>query len=316
MAHNVEIVNGVASLAYANEKPWHGLGKNVSSDLTASQMLVEAGLDWNVSLEPTYTRVGDKEVMLDKKALVRDSDGAVLDVVGDNWKPLQNSEAFEFFKDFVDSGKMTMETAGSLQGGKLVWGLAKVGESFEVFGGDKVDAYLLFSNPHKYGKSIDIRFTPIRVVCNNTLDLSLGQQVANSFKQGHAGTFDPELAKATLGIVTEKMGTYKEMAEFLGKRRFMKETLGEYFNEVFPTTGKSQKEVSRNAKRAMEIVETQPGAKFAPGSWWSGFNAVTYMYDHELGRTEDSRFSDSWFGTGRANKVKALEKAIQYAEAA
>ena len=310
MSHNVE------TMAYANERPWHGLGVNVSADLTASQMMREAGLDWTVSLQDTYTRVGDQEVKLDKKALVRDSDGSVLDVVGDNWNPLQNEDAFSFFKDFVDAGQMTMETAGSLQNGRLVWGLAKVGQSFEVFGGDKVDAYLLFSNPHKYGKSIDIRFTPIRVVCNNTLDLSLGQQVANSFKQGHAGKFDPEMAKATLGIVSDKMGTFKEMAEFLGKRRFMKDTLGDYFNEVFPVTGKGKKEVSRNAKRALEVVEAQPGAKFAAGSWWSGFNAVTYMYDHELGRTEDSRFSDSWFGTGRANKVKALEKAIEYAEAA
>ena len=114
------------------------------------------------------------------KALVRSSDNKVLTNIGQIWNPVQNEEAFEFFSEYVLAGDMEMHTAGSLKGGQMVWALAKVKESFDLFGGDKVESYLLFSNPHLYGKSIDIRFTPIRVVCNNTLSLSLEQQAERS----------------------------------------------------------------------------------------------------------------------------------------
>jgi ASC-1-like (ASCH) protein len=113
-----------------------------------------------------------------------------------------------------------MHTAGSLKGGQMVWALAKVKESFDLFGGDKVESYLLFSNPHLYGKSIDIRFTPIRVVCNNTLSLSLEQQAERSIKVGHRVEFNANEVKKALGIASDKLKTYKEMAEFLGSKRY------------------------------------------------------------------------------------------------
>lgn len=309
MAHNVE------TMAYAGETPWHGLGTKVLPDLTPAQMQKEAGLDWSVDLQEVFTEINGKNVSLPKKALVRSSDNRVLDVVGNDWKPVQNDEAFEFFADFVRAGDMEMHTAGSLRDGQLTWALAKVKGGFELFGGDTVEPYLLFSNPFLYGKSIDIRFTPIRVVCNNTLDLSLGTAVANSYKQGHRVTFDPTKVKEALGVVTSKLDTYKEMAEFLGSKRYNGETLEEYLKLSFPVTG-AKKEVSRNAVRAMEAIDSQPGANFAEGSWWSAFNVVTYMHDHELGRNADNRLSTSWFGTGRAKKVQALERAIEFAEAA
>src|ERR1700722_8371175 len=165
--HNVE------TMAWTSERPWHGLGVEVSNDLTAEQLIKAAQLDWTVSTHPIFTQIGDQKLGLKEMALVRDTDNSVLDIVGSDWEPNQNQTAFEFFKEFVDAGDMTMETAGSLQDGRLVWGLAKVKESFELFGGDKVESYLLFSNPHKYGWSIDVRFTPVRVVCNNTLTLAL-----------------------------------------------------------------------------------------------------------------------------------------------
>ena len=102
-----------------------------------------------------------------------DSDNKYLSTVTAPWNPLQNAEAFKFFNDFVEAGDMTMETGGVLRDGQQVWALAKVGESFTLANGDKVEGYLLFSNPHQFGKSIDIRFVAIRVVCNNTLTFAL-----------------------------------------------------------------------------------------------------------------------------------------------
>src|SRR5210317_1830005 len=115
MAHMIEIVNGKAQMAYAGDVPWHGLGTKVPADLTPDQMLEAAGLDWTVEKKDlTFEVDGEQIVAPGKKALVRSSDGALLDVIGDNWNPLQNSEAFEFFNDFVAAGDMEMHTAGSL----------------------------------------------------------------------------------------------------------------------------------------------------------------------------------------------------------
>ena len=319
MAHNVEMIDGKAQMAYAGEVPWHGLGTAVSNDLTPQQMQEKAGLDWTVDKEVMVT--GSGATVEGKKALVRSSDKKVLDVVGDNWNPVQNSEAFEFFSEYVLAGDMEMHTAGSLKGGQLTWALAKVKDSFTILGEDQVDSYLLFSNPHQYGKSIDVRFTPIRVVCNNTLTLSLGQKVANSVSLNHRTAFNPDSVKETLGIAHEKFAEYKEAAEFLSSKRFTVESLVQYYSEVFPRTYQGKKEVTvqsvedltTNAKKAYEVLETQPGAEFGEGTWWQALNSVTYLTDHKMGREADTRLTSAWFGANQSRKVKAVEKAVEYA---
>lgn len=313
MAHAVE------SMAYAGEVPWHGLGVPVSNDLTPAQMQEKAGLDWTVQKEELTTASG--AVVKGKQALVRSSDNAVLDVVGGGWNPVQNSEAFEFFSEYVLAGDMEMHTAGSLKDGQMVWALAKVKDTFDILGGDQVDSYLLFSNPHQYGKSIDVRFTPIRVVCNNTLTLSLGQKVANSVSLNHRTAFNPDSVKEMLGIASEKFATYKETAQFLSSKRFTVDSLVQYYSEVFPRTYQGKKEVTvqsiedltTNAKKAYEVLETQPGAEFGEGTWWQALNSVTYLTDHKMGREADTRLTSAWFGANQSRKVKAVEKAVEYA---
>lgn len=314
MSHEIEIVNGEAQMAYAGDVPWHGLGVKVPSDLSPEQMLQKAGLDWQV--EKQYLCTVEGIAIPEKKALVRSSDRKVLDIVGKDWNPVQNHEAFEFFNDFVTSGDMEMHTAGSLKGGQIVWALAKVKESFKVFGNDEVESYLLFSNPHRFGQSIDVRFTPIRVVCNNTLTLSLNQKAEQSVKLNHKKKFNAEEIKGMLGIASSKLMQYKEMAEFLGAKRFNDQTLNEYLNSLFPSYSKSDEVKSKPAQRVADLVETQPGAKFAEGTWWSAFNAVTYFTDHERGNSTDARIQSAWFGQSKNLKLKALESAIEFAEAA
>ena len=250
MAHNIELVNGKAQMAYAGDVPWHGLGTKVPNDLTPAQMLDAAGLNWTVDKIPAYAKIDGKNVAIGQSALVRSFDNKILDVVSDDWNPVQNEEAFDFFNDFVAAGDMEMHTAGSLQDGKIVWGLAKVKESFELFKGDQIDSYLLFSNFHKYGHSTDVRFTPIRVVCNNTLTLSLNSKV-------------------------EQM-----------------------------------------AKICLDVLDKQPGSEYAPGTWWQAFNAVTFVTDHLAGRSADNRLQSAWYGYHKGVKTKALETAVEMAEAA
>ena len=318
MAHQVE------TMAYAGEVPWHGLGVPVSNDLTPVQMMEKAGLDWTVDECESFVEYRGEKIPTGQKSLVRSSDAKVLTNVGPDWNPVQNEQAFEFFSEYVFAGDMEMHTAGSLKGGQVVWALAKVKESFEIFDGDQVDSYLLFSNPHQYGKSIDVRFTPIRVVCNNTLSLSLGMQADRSVKIGHRVEFNPSEVKEALGIATEKLATYKEMAEYLGGKRFSMDKLIEYYNTVYPRTSDkrvqdkklSVETLSRNAKQCLDVLETQPGAEFAEGSWWQAYNSVTFVTDHVQGRSVDNRMHSAWFGANQARKRTALETAIEFAEAA
>ncbi len=318
MAHQVE------TMAYAGQVPWHGLGVPVSNDLTPVQMMEKAGLNWKVQEVETFIEYNNKKMATGQKALVRETDGRILTTVGENWNPVQNETAFEFFSDFVMSGDMEMNTAGSLREGQMVWALAKVKDSFELFGGDKVDSYLLFSNPHQYGKAIDVRFTPIRVVCNNTLSLSLDMKAEQSVKVGHRVEFDSVEVKKALGIATEKLANYKEAAQFLGNKRFTQDSYIEYLNTVFPRTadkrtqgkGLSVETLSRNAKAAYDVLESQPGAEYAEGSWWQAFNSITYITDHVQGRNEDNRLYSSWFGGNQLRKTNALKTAIEFAEVA
>ena len=316
MAHNVE------TMAYAGEVPWHGLGVPVSNDLTPVQMMEKAGLNWTVDQIDSYVTVGDKQIPTGMKSLVRSSDNKVLTNIGQVWNPVQNEDAFNFFSEYVMKGDMEMHTAGSLKGGQLVWALAKVKESFDIFGGDKVESYLLFSNPHLYGKSIDIRFTPIRVVCNNTLSLSLEAKAERSVKVGHRTEFNAGEVKKALGIASAKLHEYKDMAEFLGSKRYNIDNLVEYYNTVFPRTADkrvqnqelSVETLSKNAKAAFDAIEQQPGAKFAEGSWWQAFNSVTYVTDHLQGRNADNRLYSSWFGGNQVRKRDALKTALAFAE--
>ena len=318
MAHQVE------TMAYAGEVPWHGLGVPVSNDLTPVQMMEKAGVDWSVQECESFVDFNGERISTGQKALVRSTDGRVLTNVGKDWNPVQNEQAFEFFSEYVYAGDMEMHTAGSLKDGQMVWALAKVKDSFDLFGGDTVESYLLFSNPHQYGKSIDVRFTPIRVVCNNTLSLSLSMQAERQVKVGHRVEFNPGEVKEALGIASEKLATYREMAEYLGSKRFSMDKLVEYYNTVYPRTSDkrvqdkklSVETLSRNAKECLNVLESQPGAEFAEGSWWQAYNSVTFVTDHVQGRNADNRLYSSWFGGNQTRKKNALETAIEFAEAA
>ncbi len=313
--HMIEMVEGKASIAWAGEKPWHGLGTEVPHDLAPAQILKAAGLDWEVNATPCFAEIGGKLVEVDRSALIRSTDNKVLDIISSDWKPYQNADAFDFFNDFVASGDMNMEVAGSLRGGQIVWALARVNESFEVCGGkDKVDMFLNFTNPHRYGQSIDVRMTPIRVVCNNTITMALNQKSKNFVKVNHRRDFDPDMVKEALGIAKFKLATYKDQAEFLTQRRYKDEDIVEYFNRIFPLTSNvREKEASRNAEIAKSLMDIQPGAEMGEGTFWQLYNTVTFMTNHVVGRSADTRLASNWYGAGSRTNQNALEVALEMA---
>jgi len=309
MAHEVE------SLAYANEAPWHGLGTKVPDDISPDQMLIVAGLDWKVEKHPSYVVIDNEAIPTGQYSLVRSTDKSILTNVSEDWNPLQNHEAFEFFNDFVSLGNMKMESAGSLKNGQMVFALAKINDGFSVFGEDDIESYLLFSNPHQYGKTITVKSTMTRVVCMNTITAALNTESKRDVKINHCKKFNAEQVKMMLGMNHENLVKYKEMAEFLGSKKYNGESVKEYFNKIFPVSG-DKKAISKNAELALTYLETQPGHDIVPGTWWNAFNAITYMSNHVIGRNEETRKYNLLYGNSVNLIQQAANEAIKFAEAA
>jgi phage/plasmid-like protein (TIGR03299 family) len=333
MAHMLEIKDGVASMAYNGETPWHGLGKKVPADLTPAQMCEAGGVDWKVEKRQTSIILNGKKVFTPAHSLVRLPNGrnvkeeSILTFLpsGKTWHEHQNEEAFEFFNEFVASGDMTMETAGSLKEGRYVWALARIKESFYVVKKkDEVQSYLLFTNPHEFGKSIDVRFTPVRVVCNNTLTLALDAKASQRVASSHRNPFDATAVKEKLGLASYKLGQYKERAQFLATKRYTVEQMKEYFMTVFPAnesrakegSTRTAKELHKGAVTGMAIVDQQPGADIAPGTFWNLFNAATFYTNHLAGKREDTRVHSLWYGDAMKQNQLALNTAVEMANAA
>lgn len=222
-------------MAYAGAAPWHKLGTPVSDDLTPEEMAVMAGINWEVGKIPVYLPWNGKMVKVPGKySLTRLTDAKVLDVVGSGYTPVQNLEALGFFKRFTAAGSMTMETAGSLAGGQRIWGLAKIGDSFTLAGGDRVEGYLLLCSPHKQGEAFTIKLTAVRVVCNNTLTMALGGSGA-AWRMSHWHEFDGDMQQAAaeaLGLAKTRLHEIEARAQVMAAAPVNRETLMQYVAEV------------------------------------------------------------------------------------
>src|SRR4051812_24701221 len=234
MAHKVE------TMAYAHEVPWHGLGFKVSDDLTPNQMLKAAKVDWTVDKRKMafVNNQGNYKLAPDTFALVRASDDFMLSRVGKTYKPVQNEEAFDFFKKYCEAGHMTMETAGSLWDGRYVWCLAKIGKNFTLGKSDRVEGYILLMSPHVHGKAMVFQFTSVRVVCWNTLSMALGSDMRggkHAFRMPHTTVFNDavkQTAEQALGIAQSQMTSFQEAAGLLTKSKVTKEQTDQFFCEV------------------------------------------------------------------------------------
>ena len=357
----------VETMAYRMESkvdvPWHGIGNPIDHDAEPGEMLEVSGLDWSVSKRPmfapatleafesfeAYVKWGGKPLPVnDYFALVRDSDNRVFGPCGKDYVPTQNRQAFDFFKKFTTAGQMRMETAGSLQGGKQVWVLAKIQKTFALVGGDEVQGYLLFSSPHVWGKALVIKFVTIRVVCANTFAMAMGgTEFGKGFRMPHIRAFDAEVAQEatiSLGIANELFEGFEATARKLAATKVDVDVVVRYVADVFqpeaiikqfgrsfykqaeikqaeqlldPASPKvDASQFKRSAYDVLTAVNRQPGADFEStrGTLWGAFNAVTYYSDHLAGRDRDNALYASWFGPKAATKSRALRRAIQMAE--
>ena len=211
--HNVE------TMFYVREVPWHGLGVNVDEAPTSLEAIRLAELDWTVVQEPIFAQSGVK--VPNVYANIRDTDNSVLGLVSKRYNIVQNKDAFDFVDNLV-GGEVRYETAGSLSNGKMIWLLAQL--PTEKILDDEVKNYLIFSNSHNGKSSIKVSCTPIRVVCNNTLNLALGLS-KRIWSVPHVGDLDVKLDIARSSL---------ELNEIYMKRmkQFFLDNFKEKFNNV------------------------------------------------------------------------------------
>ncbi|RHR27179.1 DUF945 domain-containing protein [Clostridium sp. AF19-22AC] len=246
MAANVE------SMFYVRETPWHGLGTRVMEAPDSRDALIVAGLNWNVVQEPIYTET--EELIDGYKANIRDSDRSVLGVVTDRYKVIQNNEAFAFTDALLGEG-VRYETAGSLQGGKKVWLLAHMPHEY-IISGEHISPYLLFSNTHDGSGAIKVALTPIRVVCNNTLNLALST-AKRSWSMIHTGDIKEKIQEAqdTLFMAEKYMDSLGKEFENLRMKKITDKQVMDYIEVLLPMEDSTTPQQAKNIRRLREDLK-------------------------------------------------------------
>jgi phage/plasmid-like protein (TIGR03299 family) len=320
MSANLGTFRGRTAMFYAGkETPWHGTGVKLEKRATAAEALEAAGLDWEVHRRPIYNAEGQQ--IPNYQALVRSDTSDVLSVLGDRYVPLQNREGFNFFDEVVGEGQAIYDTAGCIGNGYRVWILAKLPGEIILDDKDKIDKYLLLANGHDGTLAFRMFFTPVRVVCQNTLNASLSKAASGLYLK-HTKNILTKVtqAKKLLGIVNEQYAKFEVNARILLATKVAnKEILADYVDSVFPVNRalKPEQVISRRMGviGLMEGSETNNIGKMS-GTWWSAYNAVTEYIDHgRLDRlsTEytDTRLNNIWMGQGATVKQKAINNALE-----
>lgn len=298
MAHNVE------SMFSVREKPWHyaetkEVTKLIQEAPTSADALHLAGLDWTVEQTPVYTDSGIE--IPNYKANRRSSDGSILGIVTDRYRIVQNTEAFEFTDEIVgetEDGVVKYETAGSLCGGRKIWLLAKMPVRKVL--DDDVEPYMFFSNSHDGTGAIKVGMTPVRIVCNNTLNLALNS-AKRCWSTKHVGDMQSKLeeAKLCLQMADKYMKNLDEEADRLANAKLYKEQIDEILDEMFPidddTTERKKKNIE-DIKQSYYMCYIQPDiAKFI-NTAWGAVNAMSDLVTHSTPKRNTVSFNENRWG--------------------
>ena len=310
MAANVE------TMFYTREKPWHGLGTMVAEAPNSKDALRLAGLNWKVLQEPVYTE--NKELIQGYKANVRDTDRKVLGVVTDRCKVIQNEEAFAFTDTLLGKG-VRYETAGSLQEGRRVWMLARLPREF-IIGGERISPYMVFSNTHDGSGAVKTALTPIRVVCNNTLNLAL-RTAKRSWSMIHTGDISGKIeeAKNTLLLADEYMTALGQEFENLRKIKLSERQVQDYIKILLPMEENYTLQQKRGIEKLREDMRMRyfvaPDLKDVGNNGYRFVNAVSDFATHSTPRRKTANYKENIFArTADGNPM--IDRAYQLVKAA
>jgi phage/plasmid-like protein (TIGR03299 family) len=304
-------------MAFVGQTPWHELGTQVSETVTAKEMCSAAGLDWEVRKKPApgARELDAKSKAYDRYLVLRDPvkhepAPVALGLVTGAYEPLQNAEAFAFFEPLIASGLASFHTAGALGNGERVWVLAKLKGQIVVGRDDEVDRYLLLSNTHDGSGAVSVRFTPIRVVCQNTLNIAM-KKGSSVISIRHTRSLTHHLAKAQarelMLIIDKVFDDAARIFDAMARRNLSpKETEG-LLSSLFPRTrrGKEPERWGRILAIVDDAEVTPPATK---DTLWGVYNAIVRDEDYRASReaSAESRLARVWFGSGSDLKLRAL----------
>lgn len=285
----------VETMMYTRTVPWHGLGTKVDEAPTSADALRLAGLDWTVEQKNIQICGGAK--IHNFKANVRSSDGQMLGIVSDRYKVIQNNEAFEF-TDSIIGGDVRYETAGSLNGGKKIWLLAKLPET--EIAGDKTEPYMCFSNTHDGSGAIRVCMTPVRVVCANTLNLAL-DTARRSWSVRHTGDLQSKMheARVCLQMANVYMGELAKEADRLANTAVTRDQLNQILDELFPVDESSSQREKDNMKKLKDeymICYYAPDILKFQNTAWGAVNAMSDMISHNAPLRKTASYRENNWG--------------------
>lgn len=285
----------VETMMYVREVPWHGLGTRVEEAPTSADALKLAGLDWEVQQKSIQVCGGSK--IENFKANVRSSDKKVLGVVTDRYRVVQNHEAFAFTDNLI-GGDVRYEAAGSLAGGRKVWLLAQLPER-EIIG-DKTETFMCFSNTHDGSGAIRVCMTPVRVVCQNTLNLAL-RTAKRSWSVRHTGNIEAKLHEAQMCL--EMAGAYMDNLEQealrLADKKIRDEEIYKILDELFPLPSDASKREEQNVKKLKDefmVCYFAPDIQQFRNTAWGMVNAMSDLVTHNAPQRKTANYRENNWG--------------------
>lgn len=316
----------VQTIAFAGEQPWHGLGNKLAPKQPLEVWAKAAGMDWSIEeAEVRFVASGNKSLgsihaFPEQKVLYRSDTKAPLSVVSSRYAVVQPSEILEFYRDLTEVGGFQLETAGVLKEGRKLWALARTGQSATLKGKDHVNGYLLLATACDGTLATTAQFTSVRVVCNNTLQIALGDSTG-AVKVPHRSQFDAQAVKRQLGIAISSWDAFIARTKALADRK-VSETAAEAFLRrvlTYPTTNPVDRDaVSVNERAIKSVGQLYTGRgkgadmASASGTAWGLLNAVTeYVDHHRRARSDDHRRDAAWLGQGASIKQKAWDEALK-----
>lgn len=316
--------DGMAEMAYVGETPWHGLGQELKDGASIDTWKKQAGMDWEIEASPLmFLPAGcQKTREVDgRRVLYRADNKAPLGEVSQHYKVVQPDEVLEFFRDLTENAGFELNTAGTLFGGKRFWALAKVGDSVDIVKGDEVESYLLLATSSDGSLATTAQFTSVRVVCNNTLSMSIGTgRSKHQVRVSHRSQFDPDLAKMELGVVHDAFKDFSAAAKKLTKLKLARKKAESFVVDLLTDHRVIASQDPSKAKAVQSVLQLYDGqgqgAELAgvAGTGWGMVNAVTEFVDHHANaKTDAHRLSNAWFGRGDQLKSAAFNRLLKEA---
>lgn len=312
----------VETMAYAGEKPWHGLGNKLAPQQSIDTWKQQAGMDWQIEQsEVRYISGGNHLGVInafpEQKVLYRSDTKKPLAVVSKRFHVVQPGEILEFYRDLTAHSGFELETAGVLREGRKFWALAKTGQSTALKGRDRVDGYLLLATACDGTLATTAQFTSVRVVCNNTLSIAL-ENSSSAIKVRHRSQFDPDAVKRQLGITVSSWEGFVTRMKALVARPVDPDTVEGLLRRVLTYAAPEGKTVVVNEQALATVRSLYEGGgrgalmPSSRGTAWGLLNGITEFIDHHRrARSDDHRRDAAWFGQGAQIKQRAWDEAMK-----